>query len=187
VDSNQIVAKVIDALDQLGVASMLVGSYSSNYYGRARATKDADFVIQIDQQSMGGLIPILGSGFKLDPRMSFESVTGTMRYILVHEVSAFKIEFFLLSSDAHDQARFQRRRPVQFLDRTVQLPTPEDVIITKLRWSKGGNRQKDVDDVRNVLAVQLDHLDFAYMYPWCDQHGTRQLLDALVADVKAQL
>lgn len=186
-DSNDIVARVIDALAQLGIASMLVGSYSSNYYGRARATKDADFVIQIDQQSMGTIIPILGVGFKLDPQMSFESVTGTMRYIVVHEVSEFKIEFFLLSSDPHDQARFQRRRPVQFLDRYVHLPTPEDVIITKLRWSKGGNRAKDVDDVRNVLAIQMDHLDFAYIHPWCDQHGTRALLDALVTAVRALL
>ncbi len=186
-DSNQIVGHVVDALARLGIPSMLVGSYSSNYYGLARATKDADFVIQIDQQSMSGLVPLLGTEFKLDPQMSFESVTGTMRYILIHQLSTFKVEFFLLSSDPHDQTRFQRRRPVQFLERTIQLPSAEDVIITKLRWSKGGNRAKDVDDVRNVLALQLEHLDFAYIHPWCDQHGTRQLLDALVEDVKSQL
>jgi hypothetical protein len=186
-DSNEIVAQVVDALGQLGIPSMLVGSYSSNFYGLARATRDADFVLQIEQRSISGLMPILGPAFELDPQMSFESVTGTMRYVLTHRASTFKVEFFLLSSDAHDQLRFQRRRPTQFLERLIQLPTPEDVIITKLRWSKGGNRHKDVDDVRNVLAVQMEHLDFPYIRDWCDQHDTRELLDALVKDVASHL
>jgi len=34
---------VIDALESLGIAYMLVGSFSSNYYGISRSTKDADF------------------------------------------------------------------------------------------------------------------------------------------------
>jgi hypothetical protein len=63
------------------------------------------------------------------------------------------------------------------------LPTPEDVIVTKLRWSKGGNRAKDVDDVVNVLKVQSDRLDLPYIRQWCDAHGTRALFERLVSVV----
>ncbi len=59
------------------------------------------------------------------------------------------------------------------------MPTPEDVIVFKLRWSKGGKRNKDTDDVRNVLAVQGNSLDLAYIRNWCDQYGTRELFEQL--------
>jgi hypothetical protein len=35
---------VMDALNAKGVPWMLVGAYSSNYYGIPRSTRDADFV-----------------------------------------------------------------------------------------------------------------------------------------------
>ena len=38
---------------------------------------------------------------------------------------------------------------------------------------------KDRDDARNILAVQGDALDFAYIGRWCDTHGTRARLEEL--------
>jgi hypothetical protein len=38
------------------------------------------------------------------------------------------------------------------LVRDAWLPTPEDVIIQKLRWSKGAKRSKDFADVVAVIA-----------------------------------
>lgn len=42
--ATDLVLRMIDALDALEVPYMLVGSYSSNFYGQPRMTKDADFV-----------------------------------------------------------------------------------------------------------------------------------------------
>ncbi len=97
-NANDVIICVFNALDQLQIPFMLVGSYSSNYYGIARATQDADIVIQLERQSISEFRRILGPDFRLDPQMSFETVTGsTYRYNLVHVDSAFKIELFLLS------------------------------------------------------------------------------------------
>lgn len=72
------------------------------------------------------------------------------------------------------------------LDKQVFVPAPEDVVVTKLRWSKGGARQKDMEDVRNVLAVtRPSMLDLAYIRHWCDQHGTRDLFEKLLAEAEA--
>jgi hypothetical protein len=69
------------------------------------------------------------------------------------------------------------------LDREINLPTVEDVIITKLRWVSILKRSKDKDDVRAVLAVQGDNIDWPYVYSWCDQHGTRALLDEIRSSI----
>jgi hypothetical protein len=181
--ASEIVGAVIDAFNQLRIPFMLVGSFSSNYYGRPRSTKDADFVVQIDHQSLKPLANLLGPDFDLDRQMSFETITGTMRYRMHHKASAFMIELFELSSDAHDQMRFSRRVATQFDGHDAFVPMAEDVIITKLRWSKHGQRAKDVDDVRNVLAVQSGKLDLSYIRQWCDQHGTRDLFERLLQTI----
>ena len=75
--AEQAVVAVVDALAALDIPSMIVGSFSSNHYGIPRSTKDADFVIELGAQSMGGLARRLGPSFRLDPQMTFETVTGT--------------------------------------------------------------------------------------------------------------
>jgi hypothetical protein len=59
---------VVDALDKLQIPYMVVGSFSSNVYGKPRSTKDADFVIQLDDKSISTLAAQIGSDFVLDPQ-----------------------------------------------------------------------------------------------------------------------
>jgi len=179
VSSEDIVLAVIDALERTQVPYMVVGSLSSNLYGIPRSTKDADVVAQLDPNSIQALMKELGPQFRLDPQLSFETVTATTRYIIDTPERGFRIELFCLSQDPHDRMRFARRRRIVISGRPASAPSPEDVIITKLQWSKLGKRTKDVDDARNVIAVQRDALDWDYIHGWCDQHGTRALLDEI--------
>jgi hypothetical protein len=170
---------VIDALEALRIPYMLVGSLSCNYYAIPRSTQDADFVVQLEPGAISAVAKQLGPAFQLDRQMSFETVTATRRYILRATDSAFVVELFFLSDDPHDQQRFARRRQVRTLDRDVSIPTAEDVIITKLLWSRSGLRAKDIDDAKNVISVQADNIDWNYVTSWCDRHGTRGLLDQI--------
>lgn len=181
--TDQATLKVVDVLSKLGVPWMLVGSMSSNYYGVERSTHDADFVVAVEELPLNAIAKELGDGFRLDPQMRFETITcTTMHRIHLRDID-FKIEIFHITDDAHDQARFARRRAIKDGERVLWLPTPEDVVVTKLRWSKLGARRKDIDDVANVIAVQGERLDWPYILAWCDQHGTRQLAERIRAAV----
>jgi hypothetical protein len=153
---------------------MVVGSFSSNIYGIPRSTKDADFVIEAEGDAITRLAKEIGDGFLLDAQSSFETVTGTTAYRFTHRDSAFVIELFVLSADPHDAIRFSRRVRGSLDGHVIFVPTVEDVIVTKLRWSRHAHRQKDLDDVRGILAVQAGQLDLAYIRQWADTHGTRQ-------------
>ncbi|HPM23665.1 MAG TPA: hypothetical protein PLP66_07140 [Phycisphaerae bacterium] len=176
---EQAVVAVIDALEAAGVPYMVVGSLSSNLYGIPRSTHDADIVVQLAPERLSELRKLLAPPFRWEPQMSFETVTGTTRQILEAPGGVFKIELFFLTDDPHDQARFARRVPVAVLGRQAYAASAEDVVITKLRWSKQGQRHKDVDDVRAVLTVSGAMLDWDYIHRWCDAHGTRALLDEI--------
>lgn len=177
--SDEITRKVIDTLESNGIPYMLVGAFSSNYYGVPRSTKDADFVVEFKGVSVGDLVKQLGPEFRLDLQMRFETVTGTSRHVIEVLNSTFLVEMFHLSQDPHDLERFRRRVRVEMEGGWTTLPTAEDVIVTKLRWALLGKRPKDSDDARDVIAVQGDAIDWEYVYRWCDEHGTREKLEEI--------
>jgi len=177
--SEEAAAAVIDVLEAENVPYMLVGSLATNYYGIPRATQDADFVVHLEKSSIPAIAKCLGPRFRLNPQQSFELATATTRYVLQLVGTPFQVELFLLSEDEHDQSRFARRRRVKMLDGHVCVPTVEDALVTKLRWSRHGARPKDLEDARNMIAVQGNRIDWDYVRTWCDRHGTRQMLDEL--------
>lgn len=180
--SNNIVLNVIAELERLALPYMLVGSYSSNAFGIARSTQDADFVIEAADRSITPLFAALASVLTFDPQMRLESVTMTSRWVGQDPVSGFKVELFLTTGDPHDVERFGRRQRQPFLGTVAVLPTPEDVVVQKLRWFGRAGRAKDLEDVRNVLAVQVGRLDLDYVRRWCDQHGTRDLFERALVE-----
>jgi Nucleotidyltransferase of unknown function (DUF6036) len=177
--SEEATLRVIDALEAAGIPCMLVGSFSSNYHGIPRSTEDADIVIVVPERPLADILAPLEPAFRLDPQLSFESITFTPRQVIEVPELPFRIELFHFTDDPHNQARFGRKLKVEMAGRKVWIPTAEDVIITKLRWA----RSKDRDDVRNVIAVQSDAIDWDYVHSWCDRHSTRALLDEIRASI----
>jgi hypothetical protein len=150
---------------------MLVGSFSSNAYGEARSTKDADFVVQFPPAKRAVVLGALGSDFIFDDQITFETITWHTRQILKVPSIPFEIELFDLSGEPFDQSRFQRRVNTFMGGRVVWLPTAEDVIVQKLRWAALGNRGKDFLDALGVAKVRGDRLDWTYIEFWSGELG----------------
>ena len=174
---------LIKVFDRERIPYMIVGSYSSNFYGIPRSTKDADLVVHLASAEWARLPNILPDGIELEDQMSFEMVTSTRRELLRVRDSLFQIELFRLSEDAHDKLRFDRRRKEEiFPGAEVFLPTAEDVIVQKLRWALGAKRPKDFADAVAVMQIQGKTLDWPYIESWCAEHGTL----AVLAEAKAE-
>jgi hypothetical protein len=178
-DSLAIATLVIAALNRSAVPHVVVGSFARNFHAFPRSTKDADIVLAVDPPGLDRFEAELGEDFSLDPQTTFETNTGTFRHTLVHRETEFKTELFLLSPDAFDQERFRRRQAFQFGGTPSFVLTAEDVIVTKLRWL----RPKDVEDIRDVIAVKDPALDWNYIHHWTAIHGTRARLDEIRAGI----
>jgi len=183
VTADEAVVAVLESLDDAGIRYMIVGSLASNFHGIPRSTRDADFVVELDQSSLERLALGLPPSLRLEPQGAFQGVTGTTRYVVALVGHAFVCELFLLSDDPHDRERFARRMSVRTFGRMTYVASAEDMIVTRLRWAVGASRPKDREDTRNILAVQGTDLDRAYLDHWTTMHGTATLL----ADIKASL
>jgi len=185
-NQTEAICQMIQAINAAGIPYLLTGSLASTVYSFPRASKDADFVLEMAGRHPDEIMRHLGPEFVLDDQMSFESITGTMRWIVsVPSVDDFDLELFILSQDAFHQERFRRRVMITHprLRSDVFLPTAEDVIVQKVRWG----REKDRQDVLDVMAVQGPALDWPYIESWCDKHGTRKLMEELRAAVPPDL
>lgn len=177
--ADEAVVAVLDALEAVGIPYMIVGSLASNFHGIPRSTRDADFLIELVPGSLQRLGDALPSDLKLQLQGSFEVVTGTTRYIIELVNSPFVCELFVRSDDPHDQERFRRRQRVRVLDRVAFVASAEDMIVTKLRWADEAHRQKDREDIRNMLAVRGTELDWMYLQRWSTEHRTSALLEEI--------
>lgn len=178
--TNDVMLLVVDALNRERIPAMLVGSFSSNYYGIPRSTEDVDFVVQIDTALRADFARILGAQFEVEPQLTFETNTGTQKQEFRVKGTEFKLELFRLSNDPFDQQRFKTRQRVIVTGREVWFPRAEDVIVMKLRWC----RTKDREDVKDVMFVQRDKLDWNYIENWCHQHGSLARLQELRHEVE---
>lgn len=65
-------------------------------------------------------------------------------------------------------------------NRPIWVASAEDVVIQKLGW----HRDKDLMDVRNVIAVRQATLDWAHIDRWAVAHGTSDLLGRILAGLR---
>jgi hypothetical protein len=82
-----LMVRMADALTSSGIAYLLAGSFSSNYYGVPRSTMDADFVVELRGGVGRDFMTRLGTDFEAEPQLSFETNTGTYRQLLRHTSS----------------------------------------------------------------------------------------------------
>ncbi|MEN3942657.1 DUF6036 family nucleotidyltransferase [Prosthecobacter sp. SYSU 5D2] len=172
---------ILDCVESTGIKYMVGGSIASMNYGIPRATKDFDLVIDVHEPEFTSFLKAVDPFFTLDPQIYLESLTGTKRFILQHRTTAFEVELFIKSQDPHHLSMWDRKtqRRLVFSKREAWTPTAEDMIIQKLRWQ----RDRDKMDVREMIGVQSPNLDWPYIENWCDQHGTRALLEEIRASI----
>jgi len=106
---------------------------------------------------------------------------GSFRsFQLLHYEETFKIDFFLADEDEYTSASFLRAKQYELAPgRAFPVKSPEDILITKLRWFDLGRRisDKQWNDIVQVLEIQQDNLDNSYLDAWCNHFQLIELLD----------
>ena len=174
---EELACLVIETADKVGVDFMAVGAIAAGAYGIPRSTRDVDLLVSVAiPGNVERLIDALSPEIEFDPQIVFDTATWGRRHVgQCKGVPPLKVELFETFDDPFVNSEFARRREVfiPMLKRSTWLPTAEDVVVQKLRWG----RSKDLDDARDVLAVQgPETLDMDYIRGWCQQHGTIERL-----------
>ena len=98
---------------------------------------------------------------------------------LLHFEETFKIDFFVLQPSEYVTTSLSRAQGYELAPgKLFPFASPEDTVITKLRWFVLGNRISDRqwNDIVQVLEIQQGQLDDTYLDRWSGFFGVLDLL-----------
>ncbi len=165
---QELLKKVIQALDESRIQYMITGSVVSSLQGEPRFTHDIDMVIAIQKSVVKKLVEVFPPpDFYLDEYTILDAINMQSMFNLIYVKEGDKVDFWILTDEPFDQSRFSRRYSEKFMGIEMQVSTPEDTILAKLRWAKlsGGSEKQFIDALR-VYEVQYGKLDIDYLEHW---------------------
>jgi hypothetical protein len=104
-----------------------------------------------------------------------ESLAHESIFNLIHQESVIKVDCIIRKEIEYRRVEFERRQVISILDFTTFIVSKEDLIISKLFWTKDAHSEIQLGDVRNLLIAGYDAV---YLRRW-----TRELqLDTLLEE-----
>jgi len=168
-------------LERLGVRYCIGGSVASSVYGEVRTTLDVDFVTDLDPSRIDAFVAAVETDFHVVAEAIHRAVRERSSFNLIHEETLVKADVYVLPDDPTHREQLVRSCRVALRSEpgsAVELASPEDVVIHKLRWYEMGGQVSDRQwrDVLGVLKVQGARLDFAYLKRAAAALGLSELL-----------
>jgi len=171
----ELLAYVTDRLESLGIEYLITGSVASVSFGEPRFTNDVDIVVRLSEGQAIRLCESLPEEeFYVSREAAVDAVRRGGQFNAIHFTSGLKVDFMAAGDNPYDESRFERPVSVQVTpDRRASFASPEDIILSKLRFYKEGRSDKHISDIRGILRVSGPELDRDYLERWAAQLGVQ--------------
>jgi hypothetical protein len=177
--------RAIRELDDQGIPWMLVGSYATSAWGEARFTQDIDIVIDLQPDQVGPLCAAFsGDEFYVSEPAARDALRTRKQFSVIHPESGNKIDFMIPRRDEWGQSQLSRRQHCEIQPGVkVWISSPEDVIISKMRYYKVGGSDKHLRDSAGVLVIQGEQIDRDYIQHWAEYFALMEIWNAILKRV----
>ena len=185
----QVLERLAEVFDALGIPYAIGGSIASSVYGTVRFTRDADIAVLPFAAAADRFYAMLKDEFYVSEEAMQQALSCCGSFNIVHFETAFKIDLFLLGPSEFEQQLLVRSRMVR-LGETPEsdlcFVSPEDVILLKLRRLSESDafEESQWGDILGVLAIQGRALDFARLTEDARILGVEELLERAIAEAQ---
>ena len=136
-------------------------------------TRDIDLVVAIESGNVAQLTDALGADYHADAGAIAAALRGGRPWNIVHVPSVVKIDLIPRKDTAYRRAEFERRRGVELAGVPLWIVSVEDLILSKLEWSRESRSEQQRLDVALLLEAPMDQ---AYLGKWAVRLGLEGLL-----------
>ncbi len=182
-EQEELLKRVIEVLESLGVAHMIVGSYASGAWGEPRFTYDIDIVIAIGPGDVNRLVSAFPqSDFYVSAEAARAAVASHGQFNLIHPESGHKVDFMIAPATGWGAQQLARRRLLELRPGLrAWVAAPEDVIISKMLYYREGGSEKHLRDITGMLKVSGAGVDREYVSKWATALGVDDVWQAVLA------
>lgn len=183
-DPRTLLINIARIFDKLKLPYLITGGMAVLVWGRPRFTADIDIVVEIKPSDVKGLVKALkslGQSGYIDENVAGEIVRRGGEFNFIDGITGIKVDFWVSSNGAFDLSRFKRRSMKEILGRKIYFTSPEDLILSKLRWFKETGSNRHLEDVESVLKISGDGLNIRYLKIWAEKLGVEDEFKKLMS------
>lgn len=183
-DPRKLLANVARVFDQMDIPYLVTGGMAVLIWGRPRFTADIDIVVELKPSDVAGLVEALrqlGENGYIDEEVVREIVKNGGEFNFVDGTTGIKVDFWLFDNTGFDKSRLERRVAKKILDQDVYFASPEDLILSKLKWYRESFSNRHIEDVESVFQISKTGLDLNYLRVWADKLGVSDQLGKLLS------
>jgi hypothetical protein len=173
--------RVLEALEQAEVPYAITGAWASMAYGTSRNTHDLDLIVALSVEQAAKVAEALPPPIYADSVWMQEAAALGEFFNIIDPESGVKVDCWPLKTDDYSRVQFERRMRRSLAGQPVWMLAPEDVILSKLRWYRLSESERQLEDCIGVWKVQQDALDLHYLRHWAGQLALTDLLDRVTA------
>lgn len=146
-----------DALQEHHVSYALIGGMATGYRSQPRFTKDLDFLLNVPQVTLPGLLETLEQqGYQFDHVSTIREWIDHHMFVLSYH--GIRIDWLKALIPAYQQV-LERATEETWLGRPVRVASAEGLILMKLL----AGRTQDWLDIENLVAAVRDNLDLDWI------------------------
>ena len=185
-EQNDCLRLVIEVLERLKIPYLICGSVASAAYGEPRMTLDIDIVVDLRLGQVSDLCAEFPAPeFYVRKESAREAVLHGTQFNVVHPATGNKIDFMISGTDAWSQAQLARRQKARLFGSLDGFTaSPEDIIISKMRYYHEGGSEKHLRDIAGILAVKAVNVDRDYVSQWATRFGVSDVWQAILRRVQ---
>ncbi len=171
----EFVKKIAGRLDSAGIPYMMTGSIALALYARPRMTRDIDLVIECHPRDSEIIVQLFEPDCYVDAESVRDAVANRTMFNIIPNEWIIKADFIVRKENEYRELEFSRRRRFRIDGKPVWAVAPEDLVLSKLYWSKDSSSDIQRDDVRSIVQSVQD-LDWFYVEKWAVNLGVQELL-----------
>jgi len=167
---------IVSRLSSAGIPHMMTGSMALSIYAVPRMTRDVDFVIECGPEDAPRIAALFGDDCYVDEVSVRRAALEQSAFNIIHNEWVTKADFIVLRNEEYRRVEFKRRQIVDVGGVDVSVVRPEDLILSKLIWSRDGASELQLRDAESVCA-SVAGLDWDYLRNWAGILDVAELLE----------
>lgn len=182
----ELLIKIAKILGRLEIPYIVTGGVAASIWGRVRYTADIDIVIEITPQKYKILYQLLDDlraldkdiHLDIDKETAIESLKQQGGFNFIHSASGLKVDFFIRKDDQFSELELDRAVIKKMEGQKVAFVSPEDLILSKLKWHKESESTRHLEDIESILKISK--VDIKYIKNWAKRQSTIKILENLL-------
>lgn len=168
----EVLRDFVEKAAQAGLPYMVTGSFAMSVYGEIRFTRDIDILIALAESDVDVFFNLFENDYYIGKNSVERAVRERKMFNIIHLEKAVKIDCIVCKNSEFEKLKFSRRRKAKVGELEFWTITKEDLILSKLNWSKNSISEMQIKDIANLTKTSYDG---EYVKFWIEKLGLEKI------------